>query len=511
MLKRRLVGDTYLLAPAQRLRGEQEYQIEAHLAGGAFSAGYLARAEDGSQCFIKEYLPALRPGERAELEHIFRQECDVLRRIGSYELCPRFWDAFESCGFRYLVQDFIPGRDLESLLEARTEFNEETLVRWSLSLCHALAFLHSRNVVHHDLKPSNVRLNADGDPAIVDFGAARWYRSADEKSDVLYGTEGYLAPEHAGRGAEDLAAGMRMDIFALGRILVEMMVGQRLTQADIDQRHDQLYGSILHSKTLDIGFVRAIFKSVSYNPDLRYPSALEMEKDLVAAAPPIGRRRPAEIDLGTARDTRPREATISIYNAGGGTLTGEVSTDVDWLQVGVEGVSTAQSQPFSRNRQTVRVVAYPERLAAGISAAASVVISCPPANLTTIVRLRRALDASQVVAQPDRVRMPMRPQGGRASITIRNRSEVPVRVRIEPPAAPAMALEPSAFELGPGRQQAVSLRVDGAPLPDHAGLAALAWFVDGEERPPIPVEFESGSAAGLGSVIRGLRRSSGKQ
>src|SRR5262249_11668614 len=154
-----------------------------------------------------------------------------------------------------------------------------------------------------------------------------------ERSDVLYGTEGYLAPEYASASGEDLAAGMRMDIFALGRILVEMMVGEQLTQAEIDRRHDQIYGSILHSKTLDIGFVRAVFRSVSYNPQARYANAIEMEKDLVQSAPPMLRRRPAELDLGLAHDTRPREGIVTLYNVGGGELAGEVGTDVEWLQV----------------------------------------------------------------------------------------------------------------------------------------------------------------------------------
>ena len=94
MLKRRLVGDRYVLAPGQQLRGEQSYRIEAQLAGGAFSVGYRGHDEQGQACFIKEFLPPFFPSERVELRRIFAQECDVLQRIGSYELCPRLWEAF---------------------------------------------------------------------------------------------------------------------------------------------------------------------------------------------------------------------------------------------------------------------------------------------------------------------------------------------------------------------------------------------------------------------------------
>jgi serine/threonine protein kinase len=504
MLKRRLVGDRYVLAPGQQLRGERAYRIDARVAGGAFSIGYRGRGEQGEACFIKEFLPPLFPSERAELRRIFEQECDVLRRIGTYELCPRLWDAFESCGFGYLVQDFIPGQDLDTLLGAHTKFDEETLIRWSLSLCHALAFLHSRNVVHHDLKPANVRMNADGDPVLVDFGAARWYRSADEKSEILYGTEGFLAPEYAAAGGEDLAAGMRMDVFALGRILVELLVGERMTQAEIDRRQDEFYGRIVNRATLDINFVRAIFRAVSYKPELRYASALEMQKDLEAAAPAIARRRPSEIDLGVASDTRPREAVLTVYNAGGGSLQGEVSTDVDWLEVGVEGASTSRREPFERNRQSVRVVAFPERLPAGAAVQGRVIVTCQSGSLGTTVSLRRALDLAQVTAQPDPLRLAVkRGQEARATLTFRNRGPAAVRVRLVPPASFPVTVAPETFELPPDGQVPVVVSVEGALPEDEVMKAPLAWYVEEMERPPVTLELATRAAGGLmANVLR---------
>src|SRR5437016_5371735 len=117
-------------------------------------------------------------------------------------------------GQRYLLA---PGEWLTG-----KEPDTEVLVRWSVCLCHELSFIHSRNVVHHDLKPSNIRLNPDGDPVIVDFGAAHWYRAPGETTDALYGSDSFLAPEYAERSEEDLDAGKKMDVFAMGRILVEL-------------------------------------------------------------------------------------------------------------------------------------------------------------------------------------------------------------------------------------------------------------------------------------------------
>jgi serine/threonine protein kinase len=504
MLKRRLVGDRYLLPPGEQLRGDRPYSIEAQLGGGSFSAGYRARGEGGQTCFVKEFLPPRFPSEREEIRRIFAQECDVLRRIGNYELCPRLWEAFETCGFQYLVQDYIPGQDLESLLSARTQFDEDTLVRWSLCLCHALAFLHSRSVVHHDMKPANIRMNADGDPMILDFGAARWYRTADERSDVLYGTEGYLAPEYASASGEDLATGMRMDIFALGRILVEMMVGERMTQAEIDRRHDQIYGSILHSKTLDIGFVRAVFRSVSYNPQARYANAIEMEKDLVQSAPPIPRRRPDAIDFGIAADTRLREATITVYNVGGGQLSGEVSTDAEWLEVSAEGVETARRQPLTRNRQTIRVIAHPDRLPPGARVEGRVIVSAISGSIASRVRFRRAVDPSLLSVQPAHLSLQAAAgEEARGTLRFRNRGSAPARVRVTPPALPGAAVAPEVFDIPANGQ--IEVVVSIPPGDDQAAAdASVGWSIEGDERPAIPVELRRRGGV-VSNVARGLR------
>ncbi len=69
------------------------------------------------------------------------------------------------------------------MLHSGRKPDTEVLVRWCVCLCHELSFIHSRNVIHHDLKPANIRLNQDGDPVLVDFGAAHWYRAPGETTE----------------------------------------------------------------------------------------------------------------------------------------------------------------------------------------------------------------------------------------------------------------------------------------------------------------------------------------
>ncbi len=508
MPKRVRTGDHYLLAPGQVLPGQgpgtTQYRIERYLGQGAFAAAYKASNEKGEVCFIKEYFPPTRPSQAAELVRVYATERDVIRRLGSYEMIPRFWDAFQHEGYSYLVTDFIPGPDLEEVLKKGQKPNEEVLVRWCVCLCHELSYLHSRNVVHHDLKPGNVRLNQDGDPVIVDFSAAHWFKTAGETTDQLYGSDSYLAPEYADRSEENLEAGKKMDVFAMGRILVELMVGQRLSQDDIDRKQDQLYGQILHSGKLDISFVRAVFKSVAYDPTRRYESGVALAEDILPAAPPVGRVRPTVLDLGLVEDATPREVSLQVYNVGGGTLRGELAVEADWLDIGTTGAVVGKSAMFERNRQSVRVVVSPERLMPGSQNQGRIVVSFQNADLEVPVLLRRAALAAEVALSPSSVKINVPPGGfGQAKLTFTNQGGAPAQVKVQPPAEMLLGVQPEEFVVVPGGRQEVIVSVDAGTLGEVEVETQLTWTVEGNLRPPIPVQAAVRQSAGFMAALTG--------
>jgi len=498
MPKRCRAGERYLLAPGEWLPGKERYKIEHFVGQGAFGAAYKATTERGEVCFVKEWLPPTRPSEAAELARVYGTERDIVRRIGNYELAPRFWDAFEHEGYFYLITDFIPGPDVETILKNGQKPDEETLTRWCVCLCQELSFIHSRSVVHHDLKPANIRLNADGDPVIVDFGAAHWYRVVGETTDQLYGSDSYLAPEYAERSVEDADSGKRMDVFAMGRILVELMVGERLTQEEIDKRHSQIYGSILHSGKLDISFVRAVFKSVAYDPQQRYASGIELAEDITPAAPPVGRVRPSALDFGLVEDAAPKELNIQCYNVGGGTLHAEVAVEGDWLEVGTTGAVTGKHEVFDRNRQAIRVIAYPERVQPGAQAAGRLVLTFQNGTLQIPVHLRRAAQVAEVHVQPTALRLNTPPGGaGSARLTFANRGSAPTTIRVLRPVDWLMRVEPEEFVLAPGGKQEVMVTMEASTLGDREAVTELRWTVEGNERPNIPLTAAIRRGSGL--------------
>jgi serine/threonine-protein kinase len=507
MPKRCRADERYLLASGEWLPGKERYQVHNFLGQGAFAAAYRATTERGEVCFIKEYFPASRPSELPELQRVYATERDVVRRIGNYELIPRFWDAFEYEGYSYLITDFVPGPDLETVLQSGQKPAMEVLTRWCVCLCHELAYLHGRNVVHHDLKPANIRLNQDGDPVIVDFSAAHWFRTAGETTDQLYGSDSYLAPEYAERGVEDEDSGKKMDVFAMGRILVELMVGERLTQEEIDRRHDQLYGKILHDGKLDISFVRAVFRSVAYDPQRRYGSGVELAEDITPAAPPVGRVRPSAVDFGVVHDVTQREINVQAYNVGGGTLRADIGVEGEWLEIGTSGAVTGKSAMFERNRQAVRILAFPERVPPGMEATGRLVFTFQNTIQEVPVRLRRTAEAAEVQVHPTSLRINVPPGGfGQSRLTFANNGTAPASVRVQPPAELVVGVQPEEFVLPPKGRQEVTVSIDASVLGDNEAHTELRWTVEGNPRPNVPLQATVRRGSGLLSALTGKFR-----
>lgn len=507
MPKRSRSGERYLLTPGEVLPGKERYRIEAFLGEGAFAAAYKAVTEAGEVCFIKEYFPASRPSQAEELARVYATEREVVRRIGNYELIPKFWDAFEHEGYSYLVTDFIPGPDLDTVLQSRQKPAIEVLARWCVCLCHELAFLHSRNVVHHDLKPANVRLNPDGDPVLVDFSAAHWYRKPGETTDQLYGSASYLAPEYQEREAENLETGKLMDVFAMGRIFVELIVGERMAQEEIDRRHEQLYGQILHSGRLDVAFVRAVFKTAAYDPARRYKSGVELAADITPAAPPVGRARPTTVNFGNVSDTAPRETNIRCYNVGGGMLRADVAVEGEWLEIGVTGAVTGKSAMFEQNRQVVRVIAYPDRLPPNSEGQGRIVFTFANASLEVPVLLRRITPAVEIQYQPQSLKLNVAPGAfASARLTFTNPGYQPVRVRLQSPIELPLALQPEEFLLPASGKQEVMVSVDANVLGEGEAATTLRWSVDGNPRTPIPLQASVRKGGVLSALSDRLRK-----
>ena len=133
------------------------------------------------------------------------------------------FDAGEEDGLFYITMEFVEGRSLQSLIDARQNFPVSRVLKLMEQVCSALDFAHQNNVVHRDIKPANLMLTADDTVKITDFGTAKILQVGTAQTAHVMGTPSYMSPEQVKGTPVD----GRSDIFSLGVILYELMTGEK--------------------------------------------------------------------------------------------------------------------------------------------------------------------------------------------------------------------------------------------------------------------------------------------
>jgi WD40 repeat protein len=221
----------------------------------------------------------------------------------------------------YFCLEFVEGGSLDKKL-AGTPQPPRAAAGLVETLARAMQHAHQCQVVHRDLKPANVLLTAEGSPKITDFGLAKQLDSdqAQTQANVILGTAGYMAPEQAaGKSSE---SDPRVDVYALGAILYEMLTGRppfkgATWQDTLEQVRTQ---EPVHPARLQPKVPRDLdticLKCLEKEPGKRYASAEALADDLqrflddrpiLARRPRVGeralkwaKRRPAVAALGGA-------------------------------------------------------------------------------------------------------------------------------------------------------------------------------------------------------------------
>ncbi len=133
------------------------------------------------------------------------------------------FDAGEEDGLFYITMEFVEGRSLQSVIDARQPFPVPRVMKLMDQVCSALDFAHQHNVVHRDIKPANLMLTADDVVKITDFGTAKILQFGTAQTAHVMGTPSYMSPEQVkGKPVDG-----RSDIFSLGVILYELMTGEK--------------------------------------------------------------------------------------------------------------------------------------------------------------------------------------------------------------------------------------------------------------------------------------------
>lgn len=335
MAKRKRVNDLMLLVAGEQVQSETSTYVINGVAGrGGFGAVYSASVPEmpGRHAALKEFFTPSHPRDQAALKEIYEREKYVGAQASAHPLMPTYYEAFKADGCIYIAQEFIEGTTLDEIIINRHPLPREWILKWAVSLCDALAFLHTRQIVHHDLKPANIRITPTGHLVLLDFGAAQYFGKGTEKPAELYGTEGYLPPELDSDG--QWVADVRTDIFALGCILYEMIAGEPPDQKQINQRSVYVTNTLMQRPNADLNLVSLINKALSFNTEYRYQGAQEFLAEIRKSAPPVlllDQKRLRFGNVTTGQMVAPLK--LSPFNAGGGNLRLEVKPRSPWLAV----------------------------------------------------------------------------------------------------------------------------------------------------------------------------------
>lgn len=260
------------------------YDVVAEIGRGAM--GVVYRAVDPMlerTVAIKTINMALDPGEIEHYEKRFTIEARAAGGLNHPNIVI-IYDIGRSGDLAYMAMEYLEGRELKELI-AGNEITPDRALDIAALVADGLAYAHSHEVVHRDVKPANIMILKDGRVKITDFGIARM-RTADVRTQtgVVLGSPRYLSPEQVlGKRCD-----ARADIFSLGVILYEMVTGQApFNGIDVNSLMFQIVNftppppaSINPALPAMLDLI--IAKALAKNADDRYAGIAEFAADLRA-------------------------------------------------------------------------------------------------------------------------------------------------------------------------------------------------------------------------------------
>lgn len=389
---------TLTLAPGTVLHGEAyDYKIIKVLGQGTFGITYqakvemkgaLGRLDSNMYVAVKEFFmkevngrenSSVTSGSTANgglfqyYRDKFEREARNLSQLNHPNIV-KVLEAFHANGTTYYSMEYIDGVSLDQKItcspQGRMPLGEavETLRQ----IGAAIAFMHSRKMLHLDVKPGNVMVRKDGTAVLIDFGLSKQYTSEGEpesSTKVGAGTPGYAPIEqasyHEGKGFPTM-----MDVYALGGTMFKMLTGQRPPEASEILNDGFPYGSL---RQLGIAehTVKSIAKAMAPLKKDRWQTVDEFVNDLCgqseSAPTDSSRNAQSSQEEHTLFDANPQNATagmasqgnvknnngsVSHYNNGG------ASHDTPYNNVVIDDDEAEEESWFARNKVLCAVIAF---------------------------------------------------------------------------------------------------------------------------------------------------------
>jgi serine/threonine protein kinase len=312
--------------------------------GVNFSLGSLSRQPEGKYRFIRSIgfggmktvtevidrdtgrrvaMASVPDAQERHVSDLYRfvQEAIITARLEHPNIVPIHDIGIDADEAPYFTMKLLKGRTLSVLLRKlrdkepyeTNKYNEERLLFVFMRICNAMAFAHSKHVIHLDLKPDNVHIGEFGEVLVLDWGLAKYIGTTDNLANpmlkyhpayedeppviasgatldgIARGTPGYMAPEQA--AGLNSQKDRRSDIYALGAILYAMFTHHNpLPSGNVKEMLiSTIKGEITPPnkvknlpRPVPAGLEAIIMKAMQQNPDKRYQSVNELREDLFA-------------------------------------------------------------------------------------------------------------------------------------------------------------------------------------------------------------------------------------
>jgi len=255
------------------------FEILRELGRGAQSIVYLCN-DPHLQREVAIKTLHLTEAERRNSQSLLA-EARTVSKLQHANIVPIF-EAGEQDGDPYLVFEYVEGGNLAQLLREKP-LSPVHAAEMTVAVLDALGQAHAQGVIHRDLKPSNILIDAQGTPRVMDFGiAVRVTTDQATQEKGLMGSPPYMAPEYV----KSRSFNIKTDLYAVGLILLEMLTGRRVIQAESIQ---QILVKVVREPVqlptdvnIDERLGAIILKAVAPDPALRFDSAQQMQQALEA-------------------------------------------------------------------------------------------------------------------------------------------------------------------------------------------------------------------------------------
>ena len=297
--------------PAGALTGtvlSGRYRLESKLGSGGMSTVYLARDETLERWVAAKVLHREISDQPDQIER-FRREARAVAQV-SHPNVVAVIDAGEDGGRPYIVFEYVDGETLKQRIDRLGRLPLDEAAAYSIEVGRGLAAAHARRLVHRDVKPQNVLIDSEGRAKVTDFGIARELEQDGlTKTGRVLGTTDYVSPEQAmGKGVD-----ARSDIYSLGILLYEMLIGEVPFQADnlvgVAMKHvnERMPDVQKQRKDVSSALAAVIERATEKKPEKRYPDMNAMLADLENALEvEVARAGRSTAEATTVLDSVPR-------------------------------------------------------------------------------------------------------------------------------------------------------------------------------------------------------------